>query len=121
MTDLNALYHEIKFWLPMVTIFGIVIKTWLSSKQGVSDWANKLLNNHLAGIEAATQSTETETKKTNELLRDHAGKLDMVQTTLSEHHEHQLKAWKGITESLILLKERTRTRKTTPKRKANGR
>jgi hypothetical protein len=118
MTDLNALYHEAKFWLPMVTIFGIVIKAWLSSKQGVSDWADKLLNNHLAGIETATQSTETETKKTNELLRDHAGKLDMVQATLSEHHEHQLEAWKGITESLIILKERTRTRTpATPKKR----
>jgi hypothetical protein len=118
MADLNALYHEVKFWLPMITTFGIVVKAYLSGKAGVSAWADKLLNNHLAGIETATQSTEAETKKTNDLLRDHAGKLDMVQATLSEHHEHQLEAWKGITESLIVLKERTRaSRKTTPKRK----
>ena len=108
-------YSEIKFWLPLITIITVFYK----AKMAVSGWANTLLNNHLHGIEQATASTVTETKQTNILLKDQSGKLEMVQNTLSAQHDKQLQVWAGVTEALIVLKERTRSprKSTTPKRK----
>ena len=129
-TDLNHLYGELKWWLPMLAGFGMVIKAYLSGKRGVSEWASSLLDNHLHSIETATKSTESETRRTNTLLTEAAtremataGKVDMVQGTLNIHHERQLEVWHGVTEALTVLKERTRacnpsrSRKTAKKRK----
>jgi len=115
MTDLNHLYSELKWWLPMLTGFGMVIKAYLSGKKGVSEWASSLLDNHLHSIETATKSTESETRRTNTLLTEAAtremataGKVDMVQGTLNTHHERQLEVWKEVAQALTVLKERTR-------------
>jgi hypothetical protein len=114
MTDPNSLYGEIKFWLPMVTAFGIIVKAYLNGKKGVSEWASNLLDNHLHSIETATKSTESETRRTNTLLTEAAqreiataGKVDMVQGSLNTHHERQLEVWKEVTMALTVLKERT--------------
>lgn len=118
MSDLNVLYTEAKFWLPLLSIFGLVIKAYVNGKKSVSEWADSLLNNHLHGIENNTKSTESETKETNKLLRDYAGKLDTVQGTLHAHHERQLQVWHGVTEALVVLKERTRACNKTPKKRS---
>jgi hypothetical protein len=123
MTDPNSLYGEIKFWLPMVTAFGIIVKAYLNGKKGVSEWASSLLDNHLHSIETATKSTESETRRTNTLLTEAAtremataGKVDMVQGTLNTHHERQLEVWKEVAQALTVLKERTRV--CSPSRRA---
>jgi hypothetical protein len=123
MSDLNQLYIELKFWLPVVTAFTIVVKAYLGGKGKISDWADQLLNNHLSHIETATTSTEVETKKTNELLRTAAerdiataSKVDAVQSTLHTQHERQLEVWHGVTQALTVLKERTRVCSRTPKK-----
>jgi hypothetical protein len=110
----GSVYSEIKYWLPMVTIGTVIWK----ARAAVTQWADKLFSNHLSHIESATVSNAEEAKQTNVLLRDHSGKLEAVQNTLSAQHDKQLQVWAGVTEALIVLKERTRTRKsTTPKRK----
>jgi hypothetical protein len=109
-------YSEIKFWLPLITIITVFYK----AKTAVSGWADTLLNNHLHGIEQATASTVTETKETNVLLRDSSGKLDMIQNTLADHQTKNLQVWQGVVESLVVLKERTRASRRTPKRKGRN-
>lgn len=104
----STAYTEIKFWLPLLGAFGIVMRAYVSAKKNVTAFADKLLSNHLAHIEEATVSTEALTQQTNVLLKDSAGKLDMVQNTLSDHHEKQLIVWQGVAETLAILKERTR-------------
>ena len=123
MTDLNHLYSELKWWLPMLTGFGMVIKAYLNGKRVVSEWASSLLDNHLHSIETATKSTESETRRTNTLLTEAAtremataGKVDMVQGTLNTHHERQLEVWKEVAQALTVLKERTRV--CSPSRRA---
>jgi hypothetical protein len=115
MTDLNHMYSEIKFWLPLLAGFGMVVKAYLSGKKGVSEWASSLLDNHLHSIETATKSTEFETRRTNTLLTEAAtreiatsGKVERVQNTLHEHHDRQLEVWRDVTQALTVLKERTR-------------
>jgi hypothetical protein len=116
-------YEQLRYWLPLLSAFGLIIGAYRSGKKNIADFCDKLLSNHLTHIEQATASTEVETKKTNSLLEGQAGKLDMVQNTLHQHHERQLEVWRGVTETLVVLKERTRActrRKTTPKKRARN-
>jgi hypothetical protein len=121
MTDPNSLYGELRYWLVWVSAFGVVIKAYLTGKRGVQEFVDKLLNNHLAGIESATVSTEKETKTTNSLLKDSMGKIDMVQSTLQEQQTKNLQVWRAVTENLTILRERTcacnPSRKASAKRK----
>jgi hypothetical protein len=105
-------YEQLRWWLPIISAFGLVIKAYTSTKKGVTEFAERLLDNHLAGIEAATTSTEVLTKKTNELLAGQSGKIDMVQSTLHDQQAKNLQVWAGILESLTILKERTPARRT---------
>ena len=118
MTDLDSLYRELRFWLPMITAFGLVIKGYLSAKANVSGWMEKLLDNHLVHIEEATVSTHEATKQTNVLLTESAGKLDMLQATVSDHNEKDLQVWAAVTQNLTILRERTRA--CNPSRKASA-
>lgn len=97
-------YTELKYWLPMVTLFTI---GW-NAKNSIKKWADQLLNNHLHSIQEATMSTVTETKATNVLLNDNNGKLNMLQNTVHEHHEKEMKVWQGIVNTLSILEDRTR-------------
>jgi hypothetical protein len=54
-----AFYAALKFWLPMVTAFVLVIKAYRTLSSGVTTWADKLLNNHLSHIQTATEATAT--------------------------------------------------------------
>ncbi len=113
-----TIYEQVRYWLPLVSAFGLIIKAYTSGKKNVAEFCDRLLSNHLTHIEQATASTEIETKKTNELLTGQTGKLDMIQNTLVDHQGKNLQVWQGVTEALIVLKERTRvSRKGTPKRK----
>jgi hypothetical protein len=103
-----TLYEQLRWWLPIISAFGLVIKAYTSTKKSVTEFAERLLNNHLSGIETATISTEKETKVTNSLLRDNTGKLDMLQATVTDHHEKNLQVWTAVTENLTVLRERTR-------------
>ena len=114
-------YEILKWWLPIISAFGLVIKAYTSIKKALTEFTERLLNNHLSGIESATQSTEVETKKTNALLVGQTGKIEMVQNTLADHQEKNLIVWQGVLESLTILKERSRAHKSaTPKRKVRN-
>ena len=102
----------------MITAFGLVIKGYLSAKANVSGWMEKLLDNHLVHIEEATVSTHEATKQTNVLLTESAGKLDMLQATVSDHNEKDLQVWAAVTKNLAVLKERTRV--CSPSRRASA-
>jgi uncharacterized protein YoxC len=101
-------YEIFKFWMPVISGFAMVIKAYTSTKKSVTEFAERLLNNHLAGIETATVSTEALTKQTNVLLKDSSGKIDMLQATVADHNEKDLQVWAAVTQSLTILAERTR-------------
>jgi len=103
----STAYTELKYWLPMVTIGTIIWKT----KSAITVWADQLLNNHLYSIQEATKNTETETKRTNDLLGDNTGKLNMLQNTVHEHNEKEIQVWSGIVKTLAVLEDRTRVTK----------
>lgn len=109
-----TIMEQIRWWLPLVSGFALVIKAYMSAKANVSEWASRLLDNHLAHIEVATTSTHEETKNTNVLL---AKQSDMI----LDHQSKNLEVWQGVVGTLKVLEDRTRVRKATPKRGKDGR
>jgi hypothetical protein len=114
--------EQIRYWLPLVSAFLLIVKAYSTGKKNIATFCDRLLDNHLSHIEAATTATVTETQRSNVLLEGHAEKLEMVQNTLVDHQTKNLQVWQGVLESLTILKERTRNPRkvTTPKRKARN-
>lgn len=52
-----ALYAALKFWLPIVTFFGLLIKAYKTAKGGIQQFADSLLGNHLHTIQENTGKT----------------------------------------------------------------
>ena len=115
-------YEAVRFWLPLVTIGGLIIKAYISATKKISTWAERLLTNHLAHIEIATTSTERETKVTNKLLGQVSDqhqtlekKVDSVFVNMNMHQEKQMHMWDTISKTLVILEDRssraTRARK----------
>jgi len=115
MSDLNTVYREMKFWLPMISAMGIVWK----ARTAITGWADRLMNNHLHSIQESTKSTEIETKRTNDLLVKSASDMVMLQNTIAEHAEKSAQVWNGILNTLAVLEDRTHGRYVSKaKRKA---
>jgi hypothetical protein len=85
-------YAALKFWLPMVTAFGLIIKAYHSAAGGITSWADKLLNNHLSHIQAATEKT--------------AALLEQSQKEQKAYQEKDALVQHDITTSLAILKDR---------------
>lgn len=113
--DIAAVYTAAKYWIPLSTLFVMVFKAYTSGKRSIGAWAEKLLSNHLTHIQAATESTVLETKKTNVLLETAAVKQDATskevtesKNLLKDNAEKQLQVWQGVVKTLAVLEDRTR-------------
>jgi hypothetical protein len=109
-------YEMVKYWLPLVSAGGLVVKAYLTAKKNISEYAARLLDNHLSGIEAATKSTEVETKTTNRLLADVSGQNTLVLNTMNQHQEKQMLVWDGVVKTLAILEDRTRVSRRARKK-----
>lgn len=92
---MHPVYEFIRFWLPLVTAAGLVIKAYFTIKKSVSVAAHSLLSNHMTHIQEAAIETVKETKRTNELLEAHT--------------EKEMQVWHGVVTTLSVLEDRTRT------------
>lgn len=79
----------LKFWLPILSAFGLVIKGWRTAVEKVTAWADRLLNNHMHHIEANTAETA-------EAMRD-----------LKTYLESNVAIQQSILTNLEILKDRT--------------
>jgi hypothetical protein len=107
-------YEAVKFWLPLITIIGLIVKAYGSAKNNIGEWAHTLLNNHLSHLEAAATATKEETIKTNDILKQSGNhfetvvnKLDTVFETINTHQERQMQVWDGVTKTLTILEDRS--------------
>lgn len=102
-----VVYETIKFWLPALTVLSLVVKAYFTAKKNIGVFCDKLLTNHLSHIELAVSNTESETKKTNDLLRDAAHKDEIVARDLTEHQARQTIIWESVAKTLAVLEDRT--------------
>lgn len=68
-----AVYAFIKFWGPIATAVGLLVKAYLSATKGISSWANTLLDNHMQHIQDAS---ERSSQAVVELASYHRDMLD---------------------------------------------
>lgn len=122
MVDPISFYAGLKFWLPLASAFALTIKAYSTAKKNLSEWADKLLNNHLTHIEAATTLTHTETVKTNTLLASQALQagtvakhVEEVKTTLNDHTDKEMQVWQGVVNTLAILEDRSSRTPRTPR------
>lgn len=81
-----AIYALVKFWLPVITAFGLVIKGFHLASVGVSNWADRLLNNHLSHIEDSNERAAT---AISELASYHKESLSLQQAVIHEIQEQR--------------------------------
>ena len=115
----TPVYESIRYWLPLVSGFVMVVGLYRSAKKNISIWAETLFENHLQHIQAATTETVKETKETNKLLNTAAMNIADVKTTLADHNLKEGEVWSGVVKTLALLEDRTiacRTRRSPRKR-----
>jgi hypothetical protein len=68
MSATSELAHEfLKTWMPWLTAGGFLIHVYTTLRSRVTDWADKLLDNHLAHLQDSMTSLETKTDKNLEL------------------------------------------------------
>lgn len=53
------LYEIIKFWLPLTTAGGLIVKAYLTFKKGVTTFADRIFTGHLAGIQTNIDTVAT--------------------------------------------------------------
>lgn len=55
--QINDVYEAVKYWGPLAGAFLMVYRSYKKAGQKLTEWADKLLNNHLHHIQEATQAT----------------------------------------------------------------
>lgn len=53
--DAHYFYEQIKFWLPLASAFGLLIRAYFSIKKQVAGWAESLLETHLGKINSTLE------------------------------------------------------------------
>lgn len=75
------IYGIIKFWLPIITLLGLIIKGFRIASQRVSDWANTLLDNHMKHIQDAAEKAAGAVV---ELSAYHRNNIDLQKNLVAE-------------------------------------
>jgi len=73
------------------------------------------MHNHLAHIQEATETTVAETKKTNEILQASSRQTNDIAIKLTDHVEKSTLVWDGIVRTLVVLEDRTKNSRKTPR------
>lgn len=76
-----AIYAIIKFWLPIVTVLTLLVKAFNTIVGRVSEWANKLFDNHMNHIQ---DSVEKAAVAVVQLVECQKGYLDTQTKIVSE-------------------------------------
>lgn len=112
-----AFYAALKFWLPMLTGFTFVYSGWKSATRRITEWADRLLNNHLSHIQIATEDTAEAVKeyasaslKLLEEIRNDgkaaAHAVAQVRSDLKEHEDADTDLQGKILLGIEVLKDR---------------
>lgn len=72
--SLDFLVSEIHFWTPILGAFAAAWKAYSFTKNHVNEWADKLLNNHLAHVQDSLENIDRAQAEQIELLRQIAEK-----------------------------------------------
>lgn len=80
---INEAYEAFKYWAPLGSGFYLVIRAYRSAGARLTEWADKLLNNHLHHIQEATQNTVVILRGMREDSLEVAAQVEEVKQNLS--------------------------------------
>ena len=90
--DWVAVYVALKYWVPVTTVISLGVKAYFVTKKAATKWADTMLDNHMAHIEA---SSERAAAAVTELAGYHKEMLDQQREMVSnialvqrDFHEH---------------------------------
>jgi hypothetical protein len=108
-----AIYALIRFWLPLVTFFGLLIKGALLAGKRISNWADTFLDNHMNHIQESAEKAAvavTELTKYHEgatiLQKEMVSQLTGIRSELSEQGKQILGTQHQIITGIEILKDR---------------
>ena len=78
MLTTAAIYAFLKFWLPLASAFGLVIKGYTSLSNRAGRWAETLLSNHLHHVQLSLDGIQASTQATVDLLKQHNDTLTTI-------------------------------------------
>ncbi len=88
------IYAFIKFWLPIVTAFGLMIKGFFVLRSSMGDWAAKFLDNHMAHIQDVTEQSSVAVRELatyhKEMLRTQDSVVRSIELISRDFHDHTL-------------------------------
>lgn len=103
----QVLYETIKFWLPLATAGGFLIKAFLAGKRGVSTWASQLLDNHMAHIQQAAEDASASLSAMTESNRQIAETMKEMRGDFQQSYTENARVQTAILTNLEVLKDRT--------------
>lgn len=108
-----VVYAFIKYWLPMITALGLVLKLFFivrkAIKQTMEDiglWANTLLDNHLTHIQEYAENASTSLKDLSETNREVALSMQAMRKDLKEVQIENIKVHGDILTGIEVLRDR---------------
>ena len=86
------LYSLLKFWLPVMTALGLLVKGvmsirrfFVSLKDDFSTWADQLLNNHFKHIEESIHEASVSVKSMATTTKELSSEMLRIREDLAEH------------------------------------
>src|SRR5208337_4603867 len=110
----QSFYEALKFWLPVVTVVGLIIRGYLSAKKAASAWANTMLDNHMAHIQDASEKASTAVielagyhKEMLDQQREMVTNLTLMQRDFHEQTEEDSRVQSDILTGIEVIKSQT--------------
>ena len=109
-----ALYEQLKFWLPVVTFFTLLVKGYISMKKAAQSWANTMPDNHMAHIQASSERASTAVtelagyhKEMLDQQRELVNNMTLMQRDFHEHVAGDLRVQSAILTGIEVIKSQT--------------
>lgn len=81
---LAEIYEQLKYWLPVTTVLGLLFKAYTKARNSMSIWAGALIDNHMTHIQAATEKASDAVVQ---LANYHRDMLDSQHSMVSTLHD----------------------------------
>ena len=100
---LSAL-ETLRWWVPLVSVSVLVWKAYADAKKSVREWADKLFENHLAHIQAASEQGAASLQRLVEYQHDSAVAVQKVAVDLEAHEQQDARVQAEILSGIEVLK-----------------
>jgi hypothetical protein len=110
-----AIYAALKFWLPLFTGLGVLVRCFIAVRNGLStvkaevgEWANTLLDNHMAHIQSAAEDAASCMREMADTNREVAQTMRAMREDFQRSQQEGLRVQHELLTGLEVVKTQTR-------------